>query len=101
MTPFIFIGTHTLKQGKFDDFAANCAALAELVEAEEPRMIAFNVYANEDGTEVSVVQVHPDAESMLSTCRSFGGTSPRRTPTRWRRRRACLCSARPTTTFSG
>lgn len=28
-------------------------------------MIAFNVFADEDGTEVSVVQVHPDAESML------------------------------------
>ena len=63
--PFIFIGTHTLKAGKFEDFKANCAALADVVEAEEPRMIAFNVYANEDGTEVSVVQVHPDAESMM------------------------------------
>ena len=28
-------------------------------------MIAFIVYANEDGSEVSVVQVHPDAESMM------------------------------------
>jgi quinol monooxygenase YgiN len=63
--PFIFIGTHTLEQGKFEDFKANCRALAEVVEAEEPRMIAFNVYASEDGTEVSVVQVHPDAESMM------------------------------------
>jgi quinol monooxygenase YgiN len=63
--PFIFIGTHTLKEGKFEDFRANCLALAEVVEAEEPRMIAFNVYANENGTEVSVVQVHPDTESMM------------------------------------
>ncbi len=27
-------------------------------------MIAFNEYANEEGTEVGIVQVHPDAESM-------------------------------------
>ena len=27
-------------------------------------MIAFNGYANEEGTEVAVVQVHPDTESM-------------------------------------
>jgi hypothetical protein len=27
-------------------------------------LIAFNEYASEDGTEVGVVQVHPDAESM-------------------------------------
>ena len=36
-----------------------------MVEANEPRLIAFNVYANEDGTEVTIVQVHPDADSML------------------------------------
>jgi hypothetical protein len=57
--PFIFIGTHSLKEGKFEDFKANCVALADVVEAEEPRMIAFNVYANENGTEVSVVQGSP------------------------------------------
>jgi hypothetical protein len=39
--------------------------LLEVVEANEPRLIAFNLYANEDETEVSVVQVHPDADSML------------------------------------
>ena len=26
--------------------------------------MAFNEYANEEGTEVAVVQVHPDADSM-------------------------------------
>lgn len=63
--PFIFIGTHRLKKGKFEAFRQLSGGLAEFVEANEPRMIAFNVYANEEGDEVSVVQVHPDAESML------------------------------------
>jgi hypothetical protein len=63
--PFIFIGTHRLKDGKFESFQADSKALAEVVESNEPRMISFNVFANEEGTEVSVVQVHPDAESML------------------------------------
>ena len=27
---------------------------------------AFNEYANEEGTEVAVVQIHPDADSMAS-----------------------------------
>src|SRR4051812_13137424 len=30
----------------------------------EPRLIAFNEYVNDTGTEVTVVQVHPDAASM-------------------------------------
>ena len=37
----------------------------EVVEAEEPRLLAFNGYGSEVGSEVSVVQVHPDPESML------------------------------------
>jgi hypothetical protein len=63
--PFIFIGTHRLKAGKLEAFKQSCGGLAQFVESNEPRMIAFNLYSNKDGTEVSVVQVHPDAESML------------------------------------
>ena len=40
--------------------------LVDFVEEHEPRLIAFNEYVNEDGTEVAVVQIHPDAESMAS-----------------------------------
>ena len=63
--PFVFIGTHRLKEGKLDAFRSECATLVEVAEANEPRLIAFNFYASEDGSEVSVVQVHPDADSML------------------------------------
>lgn len=43
-----------------------CQGLREFVESNEPRVIAFNLYASEDGTEASNVQVHPDADSMVS-----------------------------------
>jgi hypothetical protein len=32
---------------------------------KEPRLIAFNVYVDQDGSNATVVQVHPDADSML------------------------------------
>lgn len=38
--------------------------LCEFIEANEPRVLAFNEYVDDDGSEVAVVQVHPDAESM-------------------------------------
>ena len=38
--------------------------LVEFVEQNEPQLIAFNEYVNDDGTEATVVQVHPDAASM-------------------------------------
>lgn len=62
--PFIFIGTHRLQPGKLPAFREAFSRLVEVVEANEPQMIAFNGYANEEGSEVSVVQVHPDAASM-------------------------------------
>src|SRR5262249_37885832 len=63
--PFIFIGTHRLKDGMLEAAKDMNEWLTELVDSNEPRMIAFNAYANEEGTEVSIVQVHPDADSML------------------------------------
>ncbi len=62
--PFIFIATNRLKPGKLDDERARVPGLVDFIQANEPQPIAFNEYANEEGTEVAVVQVHPDADSM-------------------------------------
>jgi hypothetical protein len=62
--PFIFIATNRLKPGKLAAERERVPGLVDFIEANEPRLIAFNEYVNEDGTEVAVVQVHPDADSM-------------------------------------
>jgi hypothetical protein len=62
--PFIFIATNKLKEGRLEDERRRVPGLIDFIEASEPRVIAFNEYANEAGTEVSVVQVHPDADSF-------------------------------------
>jgi hypothetical protein len=62
--PFIFIATNRLKEGKLDSEKQRLPDLIDFIEANEPRLIAFNEYVSEDGTEVAVVQVHPDADSM-------------------------------------
>jgi hypothetical protein len=63
-SPFIFIATNRLKAGKLDSERERVPHLVEFIEANEPRLIAFNEYVNEAGDEVTVVQVHPDAASM-------------------------------------
>jgi hypothetical protein len=63
-SPFIFIATNRLKPGALDRDRARVPGLVEFIAATEPRLIAFNEYANEAGDEVTVVQVHPDAASM-------------------------------------
>jgi hypothetical protein len=62
--PFIFIATNSLKEGKLEAERDRAAELGSFIEAHEPQLLAFNEYANEEGTEVGVVQVHPDAASM-------------------------------------
>jgi hypothetical protein len=62
--PFIFIATNRLKEGRLDEERKRVPGLCDFIEANESRLIAFNEYVNENGTEVGVVQVHPDADSM-------------------------------------
>jgi hypothetical protein len=62
--PFIFIATNKLRPGKLEDERERVRGLSDFIAANEPRLLAFNEYADENGTEVAVVQVHPDADSM-------------------------------------
>ena len=62
--PFIYIATHKIKDGKWEEYRKVLQELVEVVEVNEPRLIAFNVYFDEENNAVTGVQVHPDAESM-------------------------------------
>jgi hypothetical protein len=64
--PFIFIATNRLKEGKFEAERSRAAELGSFIEENEPQLLAFNEYADEAGSEVGVVQFHPDAASMES-----------------------------------
>ena len=44
--PFIFVGTHTIREGKLEDFRKQWQELVEVVEAKEPRLITFHAYVN-------------------------------------------------------
>src|SRR5687768_12650568 len=64
--PFIFIGTYRLREGKLEGFKQYLRSekFFEYIGANEPRLLAFNGYLNAEGTEVTFIQVHPDASSM-------------------------------------
>ena len=63
-SPFIFLATSRLKPGACEAERRRVPGLAEFIRAGEPRLLAFNEYINGEGTEVTVVQVHPDAASI-------------------------------------
>ena len=62
--PFVYVGTWTIKPGKLEEAKKFLAEHAEFIETNEPRLIAFHVYFDEEGSKASVVQVHPDSASM-------------------------------------
>lgn len=62
--PLIFVNTYAIKEGKLDAYKAEVPPWLEFLETNHPRMLHFAAYINEAGTEVTVVQVHPDADSM-------------------------------------
>ena len=62
--PFVYVGTWTIKPGKLEDAKRFLTEHSAFIEEREPRMIAFHVYFDEEGSKASVVQVHPDSASM-------------------------------------
>ena len=37
-----------------------------MIEPNEPRLLSFHGYADPDANQVTIVQIHPDAESMVN-----------------------------------
>ena len=53
-----------IREGKLEEVKAVMNELVELVKAKEPRIIFYNAYINEDGTQLTILQAHPDSASV-------------------------------------
>ena len=62
--PIVYIDNSEIREGKLEELKTAMNELAEFVEANEPRLIAYNVYFNQDGTRMTVFHVHPDSASL-------------------------------------
>lgn len=62
--PLIVISTLRVKEGKLEDLKRYYKRILDIVETNEPRVIAFHGFLNEDRTEMTSIQVHPDTASM-------------------------------------
>lgn len=63
--PFVFINTVALKDGKRDDWVRQFEEFSRFIAEHEPRLLHFETYLNEDGTEAAIFQIHPDADHMM------------------------------------
>ena len=60
----VVIDTSKIHAGRLPDVQDAIRAMVQFVETNEPRVIAYTVCVNEDGTRMTVVQVHPDSASL-------------------------------------
>jgi quinol monooxygenase YgiN len=70
--PFIFVGTHRIKEGQLDAYIDYFREFVEFVKENEPRLIVFEGFVNDEGSRMTIVQVHPDAESMEFHMQTIG-----------------------------
>ena len=61
----IYVGTHAITQGKLDVAKAASGELGAFLEANHPRMLHFGIYIDDDANEMTVIQVHPDEDSLV------------------------------------
>ncbi len=62
--PVIYVATFKIKERKFEEYQRFYAENLRVVEENNPRLIALHTFANEDGTEITNIQVHPDTAAM-------------------------------------
>lgn len=62
--PIVFVSTHRIKEGKLDEFRELSRKMTPLIEEGKPNTVFFQSYLNEEGTELTIVHVFPDAEAM-------------------------------------
>jgi quinol monooxygenase YgiN len=62
--PIVFISHNIVKDGKLEGFRDAFAQVARALDAEKPGTLVFLAFAADDGSEVSVVHVFPDADAM-------------------------------------
>jgi len=60
----VYVDTSDVHEGALQELKAAIKELVDFIEANEPRLIAYNVYFRDDGTKMTVVHVHPDSASV-------------------------------------
>lgn len=62
--PLVVIDSSEIREGKLEELKTALVELAEFVESNEASPLAYHIYFDEDGTRLTVLQIHPDSESM-------------------------------------
>lgn len=62
--PIVYIDTSEIREGRLDEVEEKIKDLAAFVETNVPRLISYGFFFNAERTQMTVVAVHPDSESL-------------------------------------
>ena len=62
--PIVYVDTSIVREGKLAELKAAIKELADFVEANEPRIVSYGAYLNEDGSRMKIVHAHHDSASL-------------------------------------
>jgi hypothetical protein len=60
----VYVDTAEVREGGLEELKTAIKELVDFVDANVPRLIAYNVYLSDDGARMTVVHVHPDSASL-------------------------------------
>ena len=59
-----YVDASLIQEGKLNELKNAVEDLVEFVNLNESRPISYNIYFNEDGTQMTLMQIHPDSASL-------------------------------------
>jgi hypothetical protein len=76
LQPIVYVDTSEVRDGRLKELKTAMADLTEFVEANEPRLLAYNVYFSDDGARMTVLHINPDSASLEFHMRVAGPKFP-------------------------
>ena len=62
--PLLYVDTSEVREGALEALKGAIKELVEFIEANEPQLIAYNVYLSDNGSQMTVVHLHVDSASL-------------------------------------
>jgi hypothetical protein len=62
--PIVYMDTSEVRHGRLKELKSAMDDLTDFVEANEPRLLAYNVYFSDDGARMTVLHINPDSASL-------------------------------------
>ena len=75
--PIIYIDNSEILEGQFESLRSVMDELAQFVEVNEPKLHAYRIYFNENTSRMTVIHIHPDADSLELHMRVAGPLFPK------------------------